>query len=49
MTPASWMIAAFGTLMAGVLLFTYVQIERNAYQIRQRRLAKKTSEPSLSG
>jgi len=40
MTPFSWMIVAFAVLMAGVCLFTYVQIERNAHQTRQRRLAR---------
>ena len=40
MTAVSWMIVAFAVLMAGVSLFTYVQIERNAHQTRQRRLAR---------
>lgn len=40
MTIFSWMIVAFAVFMAGVCLFTYVQIERNAHQTRQRRLAR---------
>lgn len=39
MTVFSWMIIAFGTLMAGVCFFTYVQIERNAHQTRQQQAA----------
>ena len=41
MTPFGWMIVAFAVFMTGVCLFAYVQIERNAYQTRQRRLARK--------
>ena len=41
MTPFGWMIVAFALFMTGVCLFAYVQIERNAYQTRQRRLARK--------
>ena len=40
MTIFSWMIVAFDVFMAGVCLFTYVQIERNAHQTRQRRLTR---------
>ncbi|MBZ0331022.1 hypothetical protein KZO25_11920 [Halomonas sp. ANAO-440] len=40
MTAFGWMIIAFALFMAGVCLFTYVQIERHAYQTRQRRLAR---------
>lgn len=40
MTALSWMIVAFAVFMADVCLFTYVQIERNAHQTRQRRLAR---------
>ncbi|MGP9666370.1 hypothetical protein ACT3TY_17340 [Halomonas sp. AOP22-C1-8] len=40
MTPFSWMIVAFAVFMAGVCLFTYVQIERNTHQTRQRRLTR---------
>lgn len=40
MTAFSWMIVAFAVFMAGVCLFTYMQIERNAHQTRQRRLAR---------
>ena len=39
MTVFSWMIVGFGTLMAGVCCFTYVQIQRNAHQNRQRQTA----------
>ena len=35
MTAFSWMIVAFAMLMAGVCLFTYVQIGRNAHQSGQ--------------
>lgn len=35
MTAFSWMIVAFAVFMAGVCLFTYVQIERHAHQRRQ--------------
>ena len=45
MTIFSWMIVAFDVFMAGVCLFTYVQIERNAHQTRQRRLARKEEVP----
>ena len=40
MTAFSWIIVVFAVFMAGVCLFTYVQIERNAHQSRQRRLAR---------
>lgn len=43
MTVFSWMIVAFGTLMAGVCAFTYVQIERNAHQARQQQAAIRDS------
>lgn len=39
MTAVSWMIVAFAVLMAGVCVFTYVQIERNTHQARQRQAA----------
>ena len=45
MTAFSWMIVAFAMLMAGVCLFTYVQIERNAHQTRQRHLAREEDAP----
>jgi len=41
MTAFSWIIVAFAVFMTGVCLFAYVQIERNAYQARQRSLARK--------
>ncbi|WP_160174920.1 hypothetical protein [Halomonas salina] len=43
MTVFSWMIVAFGTLMAGVCAFTYVQIERNAHQARQQQATSRDS------
>jgi len=39
MTPFGWLVTAFALFMAGVCLFTFVQIERHAHQTRQRRLA----------
>mgnify|MGYP003631935067 FL=1 len=41
MSPFGWLVFAFAVFMAGVCLFTFVQIERHAYQNRQRRLAHK--------
>ena len=48
MTPVGWMIAAFGTLMAGVCLFTYVQIVRNAHQARMLRVERSRRAPETA-
>ncbi|GAB2804959.1 hypothetical protein GCM10027040_36350 [Halomonas shantousis] len=48
MTPFGWMITAFAVFMASVCLFTYVQIERNAYHRRQKQDAtRKMSDTPL--
>ncbi|WP_181422146.1 hypothetical protein [Halomonas sp. LBP4] len=44
MSPGSWTNAAFSVFMAGVSLFVYVQIERNAYQARQQRLGQEQGD-----
>jgi len=39
-SPISWLIVGFAVFMGCVSLFAFVQIERNAHQARQRRIAQ---------
>lgn len=44
MTPFGWLVTAFALFMAGVCLFTYVQIERHAHQRRQVQAAARDAQ-----